>query len=70
MTVRQFVGTMQANQRSPQEAAEDFELPVEAVEEAMRYAEKHRHLLEAEAIFEKKLRQRKGHGNGPEAVPG
>jgi len=49
MTVGQLISTMQANHLTPEEAADDLELPREQVKEAVAYYELHRDLLEAEA---------------------
>jgi len=48
MTVGQLISTMQANHLTPEEAADDMELPVEQVEEALAYYGSHRDLIEAE----------------------
>ncbi len=48
MTVGQFVSAMQANHMTSEEAADDMELPIEQVEEALAYYESHRDLIEAE----------------------
>jgi uncharacterized protein (DUF433 family) len=49
---------MWANKMTPEEVAQDYELSVEAVYEALDYYEKHRELLEAEAEEEREwLRQ-------------
>ncbi|RME51438.1 MAG: DUF433 domain-containing protein [Caldilineae bacterium] len=48
MTVGQLVATMKANRLSPEEAAEDLNLPLEQVYEALLYYDLHRDLVEAE----------------------
>lgn len=48
LTVGQFLRGMQANNMSPKEAAEDFDLPVEAAFEAMDYGERFAALIAAE----------------------
>jgi len=48
MTVGQLVATMKANRLSPEEAAEDLNLPLEQVHEALLYYDLHRDLVEAE----------------------
>jgi uncharacterized protein (DUF433 family) len=45
---------MQANGMSPEEAAANWELPSEAIEEICRYCESHRALLEMEAEEERR----------------
>ncbi len=49
MTVGQLISTIQANHLTPDEAADDLELPLEQVREALAYYELHRDLVEAEA---------------------
>ena len=49
MTVGQLISTIQANRLTPEEAADDLELPIEQVQEALAYYELHRDLIEAEA---------------------
>ncbi|MDJ0620687.1 MAG: hypothetical protein QNJ63_28795 [Calothrix sp. MO_192.B10] len=44
---------MQRNQLSPEEAAEDFALPVAAIHEIIGYCEANRELIEMEAEEEK-----------------
>jgi uncharacterized protein (DUF433 family) len=51
---------MWANKMTPEEVAQDYELPVEAVYEALDYYEKNRELLEAEV--EEERRRLKEHG--------
>lgn len=48
MTVGQVVATMQANALSPEEAAEDMDLPVAQVREALAYYDLHRDLVDLE----------------------
>jgi len=48
MTVGQLVATMKANRLSPEEVAEDLNLPLEQVYEALLYYDLHRDLVEAE----------------------
>jgi uncharacterized protein (DUF433 family) len=49
LTVGHFLGRMRAEQWTPEEAAAQFELPVDAVYEALEYGERHRSLIDAEA---------------------
>ena len=49
LTVGQLISTMQANHLTPEEAADDLELPVEQAKEALAYYELHCDLIEAEA---------------------
>jgi uncharacterized protein (DUF433 family) len=48
-------GDMIVNEMTPEESAEDWDLPLEAVQEAIRYCETHRELLNTEAKEEKKF---------------
>jgi uncharacterized protein (DUF433 family) len=48
MTVGQLVATMQANDLSPEEAAEDLDLPLAQVREALAYYDLHRDLVDLE----------------------
>ncbi len=48
MTVGQLVATMRANHLSPEEAAEDMDLPLEQVREALAYYDLHRDLVDME----------------------
>ena len=48
MTVGQLVATMGANDLSPEEAAEDMDLPLEQVREALTYYDLHRDLVDLE----------------------
>lgn len=48
MTVGQMVATMKANDLSPEEAAEDLELPLDQVHEALAYYDLNRDLIELE----------------------
>jgi len=55
-----LIWQMKANEMTPEEIAQDFGLPVEAVYEALDYYEKHRELLEAEV--EEERRRLREHG--------
>jgi uncharacterized protein (DUF433 family) len=48
LTVGKFLGRMRAEQWTPEEAAAQFELPVEAAYEALEYGDRHRSLIAAE----------------------
>jgi uncharacterized protein (DUF433 family) len=48
LTVGQFLGRMRAECWTPEEAAADFDLPVEAAYEALEYGERHASLITAE----------------------
>jgi uncharacterized protein (DUF433 family) len=53
LTVRQLVGTVRSNQWDEVQAAGNLDLPVEAIREALRYAEENRELLDFEAAYER-----------------
>lgn len=48
LTVGQFLGRMRVERWTPEEAAAQFELPVEAAHEAVDYGERHASLIAAE----------------------
>lgn len=48
---------MLANQLTPEETAEEWNLPLEAIEEIVRYCETNRPLIAAEAAEEKQSLQ-------------
>jgi uncharacterized protein (DUF433 family) len=70
MTVRQLLGTVKANHLSDEEAARNLDLPVEAVREALQYAEENRALLDSEAAYERHLLEGKGQSSVAPSVPG
>jgi uncharacterized protein (DUF433 family) len=67
--VRQLLGTIRANKFSPEEAAADLDLPLEAVREALAYADQNKELLDWETATERYLLARKGYGRALQAVP-
>jgi uncharacterized protein (DUF433 family) len=69
MTVRQLVGTIKANRWSEEEAAGQVDLPVEAIREALRFAEENQELLAFETAFENWLLECKGVGRDTRPVP-
>jgi len=48
LAVGQFLGRMRAEQWTPEQAAAEFEIPVEAAYEALEYRERHATLIAAE----------------------
>ena len=52
--------TMQVENMSPTEAADDWDLPLAAVEEAIRYCEANQELLKREAMEERRRLEEKG----------
>jgi len=61
---------MLANQLSPEEVAEDHELPLEAVVEAVSWSEANRQLIELESLEELRRMQAHGAGVGLDATAG
>lgn len=64
MSVGQLISTIQANNLSVEEAAEDLDLPLEQVQEAMAYYQTHRALIELEAREEAARLASKGYHPG------
>jgi uncharacterized protein (DUF433 family) len=69
MTVRQLVGTVNANKFSEEQAATDLGLPVEAIREAFAYFDANPEVIELDAAYERYLRKMRGVGRGPQPVP-
>jgi uncharacterized protein (DUF433 family) len=69
MTVRQLVGGVRANQFTEEQAAANYDLPVEAIREALAYAAENAELLDLEAAYERYLLAQGGNRRGPQAVP-
>lgn len=61
LTVGQLVYNMRADQLLPEQAAERYDLPLEAIQEALAYYQSHRELVEAEAEAEKQYLLEKGY---------
>ena len=70
MTVGQLVYKMRANQLSAEQAAEDMDLPVRQVMEAVAYYQIHRDLIESEMEEEKQYLLSQGVELEPRVVPG
>jgi uncharacterized protein (DUF433 family) len=70
MTAGQLVATMNANRLSPEEAAEDMDLPLAQVQEALAYYEAHSDLVKSELREEKRYLQAKGYLVEPPPVSG
>jgi uncharacterized protein (DUF433 family) len=68
MTVGQLVATMRANNLSPEDAAEDFGLPLAQVQEALAYYAAHSDLVDAELREEKRLLQAQGYAVEPPVI--
>lgn len=54
MTVGQLVSTIRAQKYSPEQASEDFELPIGAIYEALTYHAENRDLIEREVTEERR----------------
>ena len=52
--------TMQVEQMTPSEAAEDWDLPLAAVQEAIEYCQNHQELLKQEAEEERRYLEERG----------
>ena len=70
MTVGQLVYKMRANRLSAEQAAEDMDLPVEQVMEALAYYQIHRELIESETEEDKQHLLSHGVELEPGTVPG
>ena len=70
MTVRQLLSTVTPSGFTEDEAAEDLELPVEAIREALAYAEENAALLTYETALEHLRLAERGKRIGPWSVPG
>jgi uncharacterized protein (DUF433 family) len=70
MTVGQLVYTMRANDLEAEAAAEDMELPLEQVREALVYYETHRDLIESEINEERRSLQAGGVALESQTLPG
>jgi uncharacterized protein (DUF433 family) len=69
MTVRQLVWSARVNKLTEEQAAVNYDLPVEAIREAFAYAEANRELLDLEGSYERYLLSRGGKRRGPQSVP-
>lgn len=55
LTARDVVGTMISNNLTPEETAESYSLPLEAVQEAWQYYQDNQVLIESETREERRL---------------
>jgi predicted DNA-binding antitoxin AbrB/MazE fold protein len=69
LTVGQLVYSMRADHLLPEQAAEQYDLPLEAIQEALGYYQAHREVIDAEAAAEKRYLQDKGYMLEPEDLP-
>jgi len=70
MTVGQLVSTVRANRLSPDAAAEELELPLEAVQEALAYYAANEGLIQMEASEERRRLAERGYRLEPQTLPG
>jgi uncharacterized protein (DUF433 family) len=70
LTVGHLVMTLRANRLSPEQAAEELDLPVEAVREALCYYDQNRELIAQEAAEERRALGEGGAGRAAAPVPG
>jgi len=69
MTVGQLVATMNANHMTPEEAADDFEMPLEQIREALQYFEANEDLVNTELREDKRYLAARGYRVEPPALP-
>jgi uncharacterized protein (DUF433 family) len=69
MTVGQLVAAMRANSLTPEQTADDYGLPIEAVREAIRYADEYHELIAIEAAEERRRLIEKGYCLEPQDLP-
>jgi uncharacterized protein (DUF433 family) len=69
MTVGQLVSTVRANRYTPEQASEELELPVSAINEALACYAEHRDLIEMEASEERRRLAERGSALEPKDLP-
>jgi uncharacterized protein (DUF433 family) len=69
ITVGQLVSTIRANKLTPEQASEDLELPLEAIQEALAYYAENRELIAGEASEERRRLAERGYALEPEDLP-
>ena len=69
MTVGQLMSTIRANQLSPEQASEDLELPLNAIQEAISYFTENQALIELEAAEERRRLAQRGYPLEPQHLP-
>jgi len=69
MTVGQLVSTVRANRLTPEQAAEELDLPVAAIQEALNYFDENRALIELEAAEERRRLAQRGYALEPKDLP-
>lgn len=66
MTVGQLVSTVYASRMTPDQAAEDLDLPLEVIREALAYYEQNKELVQREAEEERRWLRDQGFLREPE----
>jgi uncharacterized protein (DUF433 family) len=69
MTVGQLVSTVRANRLAVEQAADEFELPPAAIEEALSYYAQNRALIELESAEERRRLAQRGYALEPKDLP-
>jgi uncharacterized protein (DUF433 family) len=69
ITVGNIVYTMRANKWTPAEVAYQYDLPIEQIEEAIRYYERHRDVVDGDAQEDRRQAEAQGIPIDPPAVP-
>ena len=59
---------MIVNSQSVNEAAKNWDLPIAAIEEAIKYSETHRELIELEVLQQKEYLESKGYSVEPKII--
>jgi uncharacterized protein (DUF433 family) len=68
LTVGQLVSAIRANRLDAEQAADDLDLPVDAIQEALTYYQENRALIELEASEERRRLRERGYALKPTAV--
>jgi len=69
MTVGQLVATINADKMSPEEAADNFDMPLAQIHEALAYFEANRDLVTTELREDRRRLEAKGYAVEPPIVP-
>ncbi len=64
LTVGQLISTMRANKLSPDQAADDFDLPLAAINEAVQYYHENQAMIQLEAAEERRRLRQRGYAKG------
>ena len=69
MTVGQLVSTVRANHYTPEQASQELELPLAAINEALAYHAENRELIDMEASEERRSLAQRGYALEPKDLP-